>query len=66
MIAEWNPVSAVTQAARQYFGNVVPGAPEPGAWSLQHPTVYTLIWVVGIVAVFAPLSAARYRRAVKK
>jgi ABC-type polysaccharide/polyol phosphate export permease len=66
VFAEWNPVSTVTQAARERFGNIPPGSPEPGAWSLQHPVLYTLIWVVAIVAVFAPLATARYRRAVKK
>ena len=60
--AEWNPVSSVTQAARELFGNIPPGTPEPDVWSLQQPVLYTLLWVVAIVAVFAPLSIARYRR----
>lgn len=57
--AEWNPVSAVTQAARDLFGNIPPGTPTPDAWSLQNPVLYTLIWIVVIVAVFAPLSVHR-------
>jgi ABC transporter DrrB family efflux protein len=61
--AEWNPVSAVTQAARELFGNIPPGTPEPTAWPLQNPVVYTLIWVVVIIAIFAPLSVSRYKRA---
>ena len=61
--AEWNPVSSVTQAARELFGNVPAGTPTPDAWSLQHPVLYTLAWVVLTVAVFAPLSVARYQRA---
>ena len=40
--AEWNPVSAVTQASRELFGNIPPGAPEPTAWPLQNPVLYTL------------------------
>lgn len=60
IFAEWNPVSAVTQAARELFGNTE--ALTTGAWSLQHPVLYTLIWAVVIVLVFAPLSVARYRR----
>jgi ABC transporter DrrB family efflux protein len=60
-IAEWNPVSSVTQAARELFGNVAPGAPVPDAWSLQHPVVYTLLWVALILAVFIPLSLRQYR-----
>ncbi len=60
--AEWNPVSAVTQAARELFGNIPPGAPEPSAWPLQNPVIYTLIWVVLIIVVFAPLAVGRYKR----
>jgi ABC-2 type transport system permease protein len=63
VFAEWNPVSAVTQAARELFGNVPPEATEPMAWSLQNPMLYTLICVAVIVAVFAPLAVRRYRRA---
>jgi ABC-type multidrug transport system permease subunit len=59
---EWNPVSAVTQAVRELFGNTNPAAPVPDAWSMQNPILYTLIWIVILVAVFAPLSIARYRR----
>ncbi|WP_104523823.1 ABC transporter permease [Blastococcus atacamensis] len=61
--AEWNPVSAVVQAARDLFGNTSPLAPVPDAWSLQHPVLYTLIWVVLILAVFVPLSVRGYGRA---
>jgi ABC-2 type transport system permease protein len=61
--AEWNPVSSVTQAARELFGNIPPGTPAPEAWSLQNPVIYTLIWVVITVAIFAPLSVSRYNRA---
>lgn len=62
VFAEWNPVSTVTQAARELFGNTTAAAVTSDAWSLQHPVVYTLIWTVLIVAIFAPLSIARYRR----
>jgi ABC-2 type transport system permease protein len=62
VIAEWNPVSAVTQAARELFGNIPPNTPEPTVWSLQHPVTYTLIWVAGFIAIFAPLSVRRYKR----
>ena len=60
--AEWNPVSAVTQAARELFGNIPEGTPEPTAWPLQHPVVYTLLWIVVIIGVFAPLAVGRYQR----
>jgi ABC transporter DrrB family efflux protein len=61
-IAEWNPVSAVTQATRELFGNIPAEFPEPTVWPLQNPVVYTLIWVVIFIAVFAPISIRRYRR----
>ena len=64
-VAEWNPVSTATHAARLAFGNT--DGTDPGAaWPLQHPTVYTLICAAVLVAVFAPLATARYRRSVKK
>ncbi len=74
---EWNPVSAVTQAARELFGNVIELTPESiaaleaagqtvpvasDAWSMQNPVAYTLVWVVIILAVFVPLSVRQYKR----
>ncbi|MFF1528794.1 ABC transporter permease [Cellulomonas sp. NPDC058312] len=59
--AEWNPVSSVTQAARELFGNIPPGTPEPTAWPLLHPELYTLIWSAVILLVFVPLANAQYR-----
>ncbi|NHT18003.1 ABC transporter permease [Cellulomonas sp. IC4_254] len=59
--AEWNPVSAVTQAARELFGNIPPGTPAPTAWPLLHPEVYTLIWSALFLVVFVPLANAQYR-----
>jgi ABC-2 type transport system permease protein len=64
--AEWNPVSAVAQATRELFGNTSPAAPAPEVWSLQHPVLYTLIWVAIILAVFVPLSVRQYKRAASR
>ncbi len=64
--AEWNPISSVTQAVRDLFGNIPLGTPDPTAWPLQNPVLYSLIWSVVIIAIFAPLSSARYRKAVKR
>jgi ABC-2 type transport system permease protein len=63
--AAWNPVSAITQAARELFGNTALVAPSH-VWPLQHPVVYTLIWVVIILAVFVPLTNLQYRRAASR
>ena len=60
--AEWNPVSSLTQAVRELFGNIPAIAPEPEAWPLQNPVVYTLIWVVLILMVFVPVSVRQYKR----
>ncbi len=62
VFAEWNPVSAVTQAARQLFGNLPEAMPVPDAWSMRNPVLYTLIWVAVILTVFVPLSTRQYRR----
>ena len=62
-VAEWNPVTAVVQAARELFGNTNPAVPAPDAWPLQHPVVATLLWTAGILAVFMPLAVGRYRAA---
>jgi ABC-2 type transport system permease protein len=64
--ALWNPVSAVTQSARELFGNTSPAFPPPDVWSLQNPVAYTLIWVVIILAVFVPLSVWQYKRAASR
>ena len=61
-IAEWNPVSTLVQAARERFGNVGPGS-EPSSWALQHAELYTLGWIVVILAVFVPLATRQYQRA---
>jgi ABC transporter DrrB family efflux protein len=65
-IADWNPVSTLTQSIRELFGNTSPALPPSEAWSMQHPVVYTLLWVVGILAVFIPLATWQYKRAASK
>jgi ABC transporter DrrB family efflux protein len=65
-IADWNPVSSLTQATRELFGNTGRGAPPPDVWPLQHPEFYTLLWVALILLVFVPLAVRLYRRAVSR
>ena len=67
VFAEWNPVSSVTEAARQLFGNPnpIPGK-GPTAWPLENPELYTLIWSAVILAIFIPLANAQYRRATSR
>jgi ABC-2 type transport system permease protein len=59
--AEWNPVSAVTQAARDAFGNIPAGTPPVHGWALQHATAYTLIWAIVILVIFIPITNHQYR-----
>jgi ABC transporter DrrB family efflux protein len=61
MVAEWNPMSSLVQALRELWGNDVP-APADAALPLQHPVLSTLIWVVAITAVTAPLALRAFRR----
>jgi ABC-2 type transport system permease protein len=65
-IAYWNPVSAITQATRDLFGNTSPAMPAPDTWPLQNPVLATLGWIAIILAVFIPLSIHRYQKAVSR
>jgi ABC-2 type transport system permease protein len=60
-IANWNPVSAVTAAGRQLFGNPNPSA-GVHVWPMQHPVLASLLWSVVLLAIFAPLATHLYRR----
>ena len=66
VVAEWNPVTALSDAVRMQFGNpntpTTPGDP----WSIEHPVAYSVIWIVGIIAVCAPLAVRTYKRSVAK
>lgn len=58
-IADWNPISALTAASRQLFGN--PAAVTAHApWPLQHPVTATLAWSAALLAAFATLSVRRF------
>jgi ABC-2 type transport system permease protein len=60
LIADWNPVSSVTAAARVLFGN--PDPTGSTAWPMEHPVAATLLWSLAIIAVAAPLAAHLFRR----
>jgi ABC transporter DrrB family efflux protein len=60
-VAEWNPVSSLTQSMRELWGNG-PQAPPSAAWPLQHAEVTTVVWALVITAVFAPLALAAFKR----
>jgi ABC-2 type transport system permease protein len=66
VFAEWNPVSSVTQAVRELFGNTSPLAPPPDVWPLQHAVAYSLIWIALILVIFVPLSVSLYKKATSR
>ncbi|OLT30732.1 multidrug ABC transporter permease [Actinomadura sp. CNU-125] len=60
-LADWNPVSALTAATRELFGN--PGVPSGDvAWPLAHPVAAVLLWSAALLVVFVPLSVRTYKR----
>jgi ABC-2 type transport system permease protein len=65
LFAQWNPVSAITAAARELFGNDALTAPAT-VWPLQHPVIYTLIWSVLVLVIFIPLTTWQFRRAASR
>ena len=58
--AEINPLTALATAMRELFH--VPTGPLPDVWTLQHPVLTTLGWVVVLMGVFGPLAIRRYQR----
>ncbi len=61
VIAEWNPVSALTEACRQLWGNGA-AAPPDAQFPMQHPVIASIIWSVVFTLIFAPLAMAAFRR----
>ncbi|MBW8793803.1 MAG: ABC transporter permease [Streptomyces sp.] len=59
-LAEWNPISAVTTALRDLFGNAP--VPDGAAWPVAHPVAGSLAWSLVLVAVCLPLAVRRYGR----
>jgi ABC-2 type transport system permease protein len=58
-IADWNPFSVLTAATRDLFGN--PNPHVAGSFPTDHAILMSLVWTVGLLAVFMPLAVRRYR-----
>jgi ABC transporter DrrB family efflux protein len=58
-IAEWNPTSTLSGSLRELWGNPNPFA--TGSFPSENPILVTLVWVVVIIVVFAPLAVRKYR-----
>lgn len=65
-VAQWNPITTLSDSLRQLFGN--PNTPiQPGdPWSIANPVAYTWIWIIGIVVVCAPIAVRAYTRSLGK
>jgi ABC-2 type transport system permease protein len=61
VIADWNPISSVVLSLRDLWGNT--GLARGGGFPAQHPILLSLMWIIGILAVFLPFAISRYRRA---
>ena len=63
--ANWNPVSALVQAARSLFGNLGQ-APVSDAIPMRYPIATVLIGSLLMLAIFVPLAVTRYARASRR
>ena len=52
-IAEWNPVSTLTAATRELWGN--PNPYSSSGFPAKHPARLTLLWITVLLLIFAPL-----------
>lgn len=59
VFANWNPVSALVQAARELFGNTG-SAPVPDVWPMQHPVLTVLAGSLLLLVVFVPLCLRKF------
>ena len=64
--AEWNPVSAVTHAVRQLFGNLPSESVASDAWPLQNPVLAAVIYIALILVIFIPLAVNQYKKAASR
>ncbi|HET8970801.1 MAG TPA: ABC transporter permease [Candidatus Nanopelagicales bacterium] len=58
--AQWNPVSTLSHACRELFGN--PTGIIGTSFPEQHAVLVTVLWSVLLLVVFVPLSVRKYRR----
>lgn len=66
VVAQWNPVTTLSDALRELFGN--PNTPTEAGdpWSIAHPVGYTWLWIIGIVVICAPVAVRTYSRSIAR
>ena len=66
VVAQWNPVTTLSDALRELFGN--PNTPTQAGdpWSIANPVAYTWLWIIGVIVVCAPLAVRIYSRSIAK
>jgi ABC-2 type transport system permease protein len=65
-VAQWNPITTLSDALRELFGNPNTPVQPDDPWSISHPVAYTAIWIAGLVVVCAPLAVRTYSRSIAK
>ena len=60
VIAEYNPVSALVEAARGLFGNIPANAPESDVWTMQNPEITVVIGIAMMLVIFVPLAIRKF------
>jgi ABC transporter DrrB family efflux protein len=65
-VADWNPISSIVLAVRDLWGNSAVGLARGSGFPSRHPLLLSVLWIVGIVVVFLPLSINKYRRAASR
>jgi ABC-2 type transport system permease protein len=62
-VADWNPISSIVLALRDLWGNSAAGLARGSGFPGHHPLLLSVLWILGILAVFLPMSISKYRKA---
>jgi ABC-2 type transport system permease protein len=65
-IANWNPISSMVLSLRDLWGNAPTGVEYGTGFPAEHPQQLAVLWILGILIVFVPLSISRYRKAASR
>ncbi len=63
--AEWNPVSTMVAAVRQLYGFKNVFGATANSYPSKHPITMSLVYMVVLMAIFAPLSVRKYKNSSK-